>query len=171
MPLRIEIVGRHRTLAGVAKAVFDVGEQPEKLEQAVDALRRANPHLTDDSSVKAGMPLFVPEWRTGRPGVSTASGNSDDLTGIARERAEVFASLAGRSLEEAVAAAKTRAEDARSDEMVHALQEARPDLAEHVQALQEGAAREVERLSAVAERASATIAAMVEALKSRGVGP
>ena len=170
MPIRLATIGRQRTVAGIAKAVFDVSSGAA-LDQAQAALIRANPHLADEGSIRPGERIIVPAHPTLRPHPATATDDtlSQPLLDLARERLAALDKLSGDALERVVAAAKEAAEETRSKDKIDAILKARPDLREQLGAIQEGASREAERVIASVQM----LRDAVERLKSDlpGAGP
>ena len=170
MPIRTTTVNRHRTLAGLAKAVFDTGNHPETIEKTVEALRRANPQLAENAALQSGMTLFVPKVEGVGPGVTRVQTGHEALADLAVERAKSLAQLAGRPLDAVMAAARERAEDTRSPATVRTILRARPDMEEHIATMQAGAAREAERIQAAVEKFRATMETLIEDLGNRASG-
>jgi len=170
MPIRTTTVDRQRTLAGLAKAVFDTGNRPELIEKAVEALRHANPQLGEDAALKSGMTLFVPRIEGMKLGAAKAQAGDEALAELALERANSFAQLAGKPLDAAIAAAQERAKDTLSPETLKAILQARPDVEKQIKAMQEGTAREAERIQAAVTNFRVTIKTIVKDLQNRASG-
>lgn len=98
MPLKLAVVGRQRSLASLAKALYALGDNPDHQARAEAALVRANPHLGGDGKPRAGSTLVVP----GVPGLATsptarrAPLAPDPFDKLDRERLERLAKVAER---------------------------------------------------------------------------
>jgi hypothetical protein len=167
MPIRTTTVDRQRTLASLAKALFDTGNRPEAVGRAVEALRHANPQLAENAALKSGMTLFVPKIANMKLAAGKTRAADDVVVNLALERARSLAQLAGKPLDATIAAAEERARDAQSPDTVRMILRARPDLKEGIKFMQEGAAREVERVKAAATTFRAIIDAVVQDLQKR----
>lgn len=163
MPIRLATIGRQRTIAGIAKAVFDVSSGAA-LEQAQAALIRANPHLADESAIRPGERIIVPAIPALRPHPAAAAGDAlpEPLLDLARERFAALEKMAGDPLEKIVAAAKEAAQETRSKDRIDAILKSRPDLREQIGAIQQGAEAELERVIA----ATGALRDAVERLKA-----
>ncbi|WP_141340285.1 hypothetical protein [Bradyrhizobium sp. USDA 3458] len=171
MAIRVAKVGSHRTLAAFAKALYNVGNRQEALDMAVLALRRANPQVAEDKALKPGMTLIAPELTAIQRSPTGMRADADVLVSLALARAQALAGLAGEPLEAAVRAAFDRATDAHDPQTVDAILTVRPDLREQINAIQDGAALEFNRIKAAAERARATIDAMTQDIRKRAARP
>lgn len=167
MPIRTTTVDRQRTLAGLAKDVFDTGNRPEAVERAADALLRANPQLAGNAALKSGMTLFVPRIKGMKLAAGKTRARDDDLVDFVLERARSFAQFAGKPLDQVIAAAEGRVKETQSPETEKAIVGARPDLKDQIKVMQEGAQREAERIKVSVERVRVTIAAIVRDLEKR----
>lgn len=171
MKVHIATVGRHRTVTGIAKSVFDLGNSPEAMDEAVSALQRANPHLRNDENLKPGMNVFVPELRRAHRAVKSAitgqRPEADTLVDTAFERAKLFAQLTGKPLDTAIESAKSRAAEMKSPEVIKAIQTDRPDLANKISAIQDATANRVEQLETVAPSIRAIVNDLIDDLARR----
>lgn len=61
MPITLATVKRQRTVAGLAKSIFGLKNEPELQARAEAALIRANPHLSGEGRLTAGATIVVPE--------------------------------------------------------------------------------------------------------------
>ncbi|HYE29034.1 MAG TPA: hypothetical protein VEA61_12500 [Allosphingosinicella sp.] len=190
MPIRITKVGRQRSLAGLAKALFDTKGSAELQERAEAALLRANPQLAAEGGLKAGATVIVPTVRDLRakeepaaveppppPPPSGARGGRDSeeaepVLALARQRAESLAELGGRSIEAALAVARRSLRELKSEETAAALLAARPDLRDRLETVRGEADKEVKRIAEagrtlrqVTARALDDLAALGDALK------
>jgi hypothetical protein len=89
-------VGRQRTIGGLAKAVFDVKNDPELQKRAEEALLRANPGLKD-GGLKPGRPVIVPELPELRQRKHSALPN--EAVRVVRDAAAAFTDQAAAPLD------------------------------------------------------------------------
>lgn len=162
MPIRITKIGRQRTIAGLAKALFDTKGSAALQERAEAALLRANPQLAQEGGIKAGLSIIVPKVRElsanedaapatpSPPPSSAAAGVEAEVEssiGLARSRVQALADLGGRSLAAALDSAKRAAKELKSEETATALLAAHPDFGERLEAVRGEADKEVKRIT------------------------
>jgi cysteinyl-tRNA synthetase len=165
MPVRFTTIGRQRTLSGIAKAVYDVGSRADALEQAVEALRRANPQLGDDASITPGMNIAVPALGSIKQSEAAAVPEPEALQALAAQRARALASLAARATQTSLEEAKKWQEDSRSPETVSAIIKARPDLRDKLDALQADAVKRTERIAQSGDTLDSALKSLIDSLK------
>jgi hypothetical protein len=168
MPIRFTTVDRQRSLAAVARAVYDIGNEPEALERAVAALRRANPHARDDSALASGMTLVVPDLRRLRPAGTANDVPVDTTQRTALERAEALRRVTDRSLARAVDEAKRWEREVAADVTLEAIIKTRPDLRDKLPFFREDAGKRVERIAAAGQAFGKTMDEVLKALKAQG---
>jgi phage tail protein X len=149
MPIRITKIGRQRTVAGLAKALFDTKGSAALQERAEEALLRANPRLAEEGGIKPGSSVIVPEVRDLGAKEAAADGKdeSEAAIGLARGRAQALADLGGRSLEAALGGAKRAARELKSEATATALLAVRPDFRARLEAARGEADKEVKRIA------------------------
>lgn len=167
MPIRITTIGRQRTVAGLAKALFDTKGSAALQERAEAALLRANPQLAQEGGIKAGLSIIVPAVRdlipkgedtpaapsppppgaTAAPAARAGEPPPDSAIGLAASRVRALADLGGQSLEAALADAKLAVKELKSEETATALRAAHPDFGERLEAVRGEADKEVKRIT------------------------
>jgi hypothetical protein len=191
-PIRIAQVGRQRSVAGLAKALFDTKGSAALQERAEAALLRANPQLAAEGGIRSGATIIVPAVRDvpprteepaaasqpsprGRaapaaPAASAGGGepSREPAIAAARERATALAELGARSIEAALGAAKRSARDLKSEETAAALLAVRPDMKERLEAVRGEADKEVKRIAEAGKRLRNVTARALEDLAALG---
>lgn len=167
MPLRTLTVGRQRSLATIAKAVYDVGNDAAALERAVTALRDANPHAREDAALASGVTLMVPTV----PGLrATGSGTvtaDDRRLALALERAEALKRVADSTFTRALDEAKRWQREAAAKETTDAILSARPDLKAEIPVIKDKAAERVKKIGEAAKVFASTLDEALGALKQQ----
>ena len=92
MALRIETVGRARTVAGLVKSLVGEKVPPEALDRAKEALLRANPRLAEEGGFTPGMQIIVPRFEVASEGrAETAAVDAAPVdAGLVRASAEAL---------------------------------------------------------------------------------
>ncbi|HVQ07047.1 MAG TPA: hypothetical protein VMS43_01295 [Allosphingosinicella sp.] len=182
MPVRITKIGRQRTVAGLAKALFDTKGSAALQGRAEAALLRANPELAKEGGIKAGMTLIVPRVRDlaakneeGGPPTPPAPAPTDGgkdspatAIGLARGRTQALAELGGRALDAALSSAKRSAKELKSEATATALLAARPDFAERLEAARGQADQEVKRIAEAGKQLRKVTALALDDLAALG---
>ena len=185
MPIRIATVGRQRSVAGLAKALFDTRGSAALQERAEAALLRANPQLATEGGLKSGATVIVPPVRdlsprevpeaapSPPPAVPAAPAGArpqsrEPAIALARERAAALAELGGRAIEEALGAAKRSARDLKSEEVAAALLQVRPDMRDRLEAVRGEADKEVKRIAEAGKQLRKVTARAIEDLATLG---
>lgn len=157
MPVSLSTIGRQRTIAGLAKAVFGVKDDPELQKRGEEALLRANPGLAGEGGLKAGTPIIVPDLRDRRtisPSGETAP--PAEPIGTAGAAAEI-ADLAGARLDAALKEAGVNAKLLKTKAVADAIAAARPDLKDKLPAIAAEVDQEVKRAEEAAAKLRAAI--------------
>jgi len=160
MPVSLSSIGRQRTIAGLAKAVFGVKGDPELQKRGEEALLRANPGLAGEGGLKAGTPIIVPDLRD--PRTISPSGETAppaEPTGTAGAAAEI-ADLAGARLDAALKEAGVNAKLLKTKAVADAIAAARPDLKDKLPAIAAEVDQEVKRAEEAAAKLRAALGRM-----------
>ena len=165
MPVRHAVVGRHRTIGGLAKALFETGSDPDLQKRAEEALLRANPGLAAEGALVQGRPIVVPELGGARPKAPDLPPREEPGP-AAPPAAET---LVGR-IEAAAKEAAERVKMLKRESTLQAIAKAHPELREKlpeiVAAVERNAARAKQAAKNLRE-AAARVEAAVEAAQSR----
>lgn len=171
MPVSLSSIGRQRTIAGLAKAVFGVKGDPELQKRGEEALLRANPGLAGEGGLKAGTPIIVPDLRD--PRTISPSGETAppaEPTGTAGAAAAEIADLASARLDTALKEAGVNAKLLKTKAVADAIAAARPDLKDKLPAIAAEAEQEVKRAEEAAAKLRAALGRMeglIPALRPR----
>ncbi|MEA3028997.1 MAG: hypothetical protein QOG13_322 [Sphingomonadales bacterium] len=151
MSFSLSNIGRQKTIAGLAKAVFDVKGDPELQKVGEEALLNANPGLAEEGGMKPGTPIIVPQLRDPlAPGPDRAPVLPP--AAVSAVRAAAAADLAGAPLDAALKEAVDGAKMLKTKAVADAIAAARPDLKDQLPAIAAEAEQEAKRAAeAVAE--------------------
>lgn len=149
MPLRTITIGRHRTLSGLARAVFDLGNSPLTEAEAEAALLRANPHLADASGFVRGDPVVVPDL----PGAKVTAEADPARAGIGLaagpivDQFDALAAFADKAIDESVKAARENLAAVTDRTLLATVRKFRPDILPRLQEIEVAANADVEALA------------------------
>ena len=140
MAIDLTTIGRHKTIAGLAKAVFELKGGPELQARAEEVLLRANPALATEGGLRPGAPIIVPP--IGLPGAGRESKLPAESIALVRRAAAALAEQAGAPLDAALKEATERAKSLSAKPTIEAIVAARPDLKEQLPAIAAAAQEE-----------------------------
>jgi hypothetical protein len=158
MPVKLSNIGRQKSVAAIARAVFG-GLGKADLEQAEEALRRANPCLGKEDGLTPGAPIIVPEL-LGLEGAAPREGFSlpDEALRLVAAAAGAFTSQAGAPLDAILKDSADQAKLLKKADIVEAVAARRPDLRARLPQLAAEAEEEVKKAKEAAVKLRAAIA-------------
>ena len=148
MPIKFATVNRERTLAGLARSIFGIKNEPELQRRAEAALIKANPHLANAGRLQAGSTVVVPDV----PGLSATDGVRrlpilppliEDNHG---ERLSRLAKVTERLVDIAAQDGELRRGELKKRDFAAALARTHPDLREQVPQIAEATSAHAELL-------------------------
>lgn len=92
MAVRIATIGRQKSVATLAKALFDTKGSPEAQARAEEALLRANPGIAVAGAIKPGTRIVVPTDPnlSSKPADDDIDADTEPLVAVARANAEAL---------------------------------------------------------------------------------
>lgn len=151
MAIAIATAGRHKSVATLAKALFDTKDSPELQARAEAALLKANPGLAAEGGIRPGMRIVMPSRRD--LVAKELSGESDDIAEPLLAMAARNAELLRKHVTGPVAAAieDTKKNAAEVKDVVGRLAASRPEIKSLAAQIQKDAAAEADRIAKGAE--------------------
>ena len=161
-------IGRQRTLAGLAKTLFDLRGSAVTQGEAEAALLRANPHLGESGGFARGDTVIVPELAGAAPlaGTTLAAGDGGEPFGRIAAQFGELAAFATKALDAGLDAAKQSAATLQDRSFVAAAGKGRPDLLARLPEIQKAAKDDVEALAAQGALLRAALAQATADLKA-----
>lgn len=157
MPIRIATVGRQKSVATLAKALFETKGSPEAQARAEEALLRANPGISSEGAIKPGVRVVVPSGPEHAPKAlaNDIDGDAEPLVAVARANAEALEKLAAGPVARLIEVTKKDAGDVKG--VVGRLSAFRPEIKELGAQIIKDAAAEAGRMSQGADAVRAAI--------------
>jgi hypothetical protein len=181
MPTTIATLGRERTVATLARRVYQIeGRGSSELQRRAEAaLIAANPRLSSSDGFRSGGQVVVPAvpglTRTEEE-VSTATADSKGLTLETVQRLQALGSRIDDSVRRASENRKQMLKRLGDRKFVAEARTALPESAQHISRAEDRLIREEEQAAAVSERFRKAVSAAVEGVKvldelARRIGP
>jgi hypothetical protein len=169
MPIRIATIGRQKSVATLAKALFETNGSPEALARAEEALVRANPGIAAEGAIKPGMRIFVPSGSAFGPKAQADDGDGDaePLVAVARANAAALDKLVAGSVARLIEETKKGAGEVK--EVIGRLSASRPEFKELGAQIVKDAEAEAERMSQGADAVRAAIKQLTKDLPRDGL--
>lgn len=157
MPIRIATAGRQKSVATLAKALFETKGSPEVQARAEEALLRANPGIAVEGSIRPGARIIVPSEADlpPKPSAADTDGDADPLVAIARGNAKALNTLVSGPVAKLIEETKKGAGEVK--EVVGRIAAARPEIKALVAQIQKDAAAEADRMASGAEAVRAAL--------------
>ena len=146
MPVKLATIGRQRTVAGLAKSIFGLKNEPELQARAEAALIRANPQLAEDGRLTAGATIVVPDVPGLRPGddVRRAALRPSPVDGLDPERLDRLAKVVAKLPEIAVKGGEAARAELKARDFLAVLAKAHPDLRQQLPEIANAVAADAE---------------------------
>lgn len=166
MPVNLSNIGRHKTVAALAKSILGGRAKADLLKQAEEALLRANPGLGEKDGLKPGAPIIVPDL-SGPAGAEPAEfALPAEAMRLASAAAGAFASQAGAPLDALLKESADQASLLKKANVLAAIAERRPDLRTKMPQIVAEIEAEANRAKEAAVKLRAAIAQMETLLPS-----
>jgi hypothetical protein len=160
MAVRIATIGRQKSVATLAKALFDTKGSPEAQAQAEEVLLRANPGIAVAGAIKPGMRIVVPTGPAlaAKPSADEIDADAEPLVSVARAQAEALEKHIDGPIARLIAETKKGAGDVK--EIVGRLAANRAEFKELGAEIIKNAAEEAARMSKGSDAVRAAIKAL-----------
>lgn len=169
MAITFATAGRHKSVATLAKALFDTGDSPELQARAEEALLKANPGLAVEGGIKPGMPIVMPSGRdlTPKEAVTKNEDFADPLFATAARNAGLLGKLVAGPVAAAIEEAKKGAAEVK--EVAGRLAASRPEIKPLAAQIQKDAAAEADRMTKGAEAVLSALKQLAKDLPKRSL--
>lgn len=170
MPVKLSNIGRQKSVAALARAVFgELGKAD--LPQAEEALVRANPDLLKEDGLRPGTPIIVPEL----PGPREAGPREGfqlppEALRLVAAAAGAFASQAGAPLDAMLKESADQAKLLKKADVADAIAARRPDLRAQLPQAAAQAEEEVKKTKEAVVKLRAAIAQIEKLLPRAPAG-
>jgi hypothetical protein len=168
MAVRIATIGRQKSVATLAKALFDTKGSPEAQARAEEVLLRANPGIAIEGAIKSGVRIVVPADTklSTKPSADDIDADAEPLVAVARAQAEALDKFIAGPVSRLIEETKKGAGDVK--EIVGRLAANRPEFKDLGAEIIKNAAGEAERMNKGSDAVRAAIKALGKDLPSDG---